>query len=1466
MSAGHVKGPPEVAGLKGEIHYDQPNDRIHHFTGKIRLVDPAGATVPCETNGPDGFSPVGPRNMVLRGCSLRNTKWILGLVVYTGKDTKVMRKSGGARSKMSQVEKTMNTCIRIVFAAQVVLCTVTTIAEHIWYKAHSDDFDYIVRDTADLWVPDWLGNWFTFLLLFNNFIPISLYVTVEMVNLLQATLINRDIQMYCSETNTAARARTSNLNQDLGQIEYIFSDKTGTLTRNVMEFRQASINSRVYGTFVPEATLDDEQRQTKRNPQRGDDDLEAGVVGVDGHGLAVPGYPKSSLPCPSLTMNSNPTARPGLVSKLTRRQAEAGPGTGVGSEGADPSGGTGPGTPPMGFKDPHLRAMLLESGHSKGYGEEWDPNGLAPHLPNTELPMRVCEKETTSEFIVSRAELAALEAYFTLMAVCHTVVPEEDPNAEAGAPAIYQAESPDEAALAQASRDMGFEFLLRNADSIVMRRNFANADPIDYTFHILGTHEFNSTRKRMSVVTRRPDGRIFLMTKGADNVILERSNATTQYKNTLDAHLTEFAETGLRTLVLAQREFPPQEYDQWRQDYTAASLSLVNREEALAQVAEKYEVNLSVLGATAIEDRLQEGVPGTIRDLRRAGIKTWVLTGDKVETAINIGFSCRLLDPAMELIQITSEDQLFLRNQLFGLRDKFAPFLADPHGYFRRFLMTAGRTVRRIRSHRSLHMSPDRRSDTASSDSVAPNHLRQVAAQHSSSSAPAAGTSGAGIAQTNIAIIITGPALNFILGVPDLEKALLTVARCCKSVVACRVSPAQKAAIVRMVRNGISPKPLTLAIGDGANDVGMIQRAEVGVGISGKEGLQAANAADFSIAQFRFLKRLLLVHGRWDYRRMTKVVLYSFYKNVVITLTLFFFNALTGFSGTSFYESLIYSGYNFVLGLPIIAIGIVDRDISENTALDHPSVYAVGMRYLDLNIKKMLAWIGTAVVHASIIFWIPYGSYGLEGHKGTIWDGTNGHEDGLEVLGMTTFTCLVWAMQLTVSQQTWTWTWLNVFFLALSMGIWYLFIIGYSFMHSFSPEFYGVTVTMFKRPAHWLLIILVLGTMCFWDFCVEHIRSQFFATPIDAARERDKGLFIPDYFAGTGKHKPQTSYLEAWARTSSLQSNAAAPGTPAPLSIGSGSGVLGAAIPPGQSARLSVNLRRKSLARGRSGINWGDELTDDERFRAGALAANAAMQNSRFRGDLDSPGPLAGFPTSPLTGALRAAAASSSADENPSPNAAFGSKNELGVRHGTTPALEPTEIASIPSAVPTTYPAEVELQTTFSGLSANTRTLLAQNTTTTTNSMRNYISRVSSDGSDTSSPLPSPSAFSTGQPDPHKSAPLHSTSSPVTNIQTSLIPNAVYEHSGRARHRSSSASHIDMLPAVPASAVGWDGSVYVPSQAIITETDRDSREALGIVKPREVVRSFAYSHASRRTMGESRFSKDPYEHMAYRRY
>jgi phospholipid-transporting ATPase len=946
----------QASKLIGSMEYESPNDRIHSFSGKMKLEGVAN------TEGEvGGYFPVGARNLILRGCMVRNTKWLVGMVVYTGSQTKVMKKAGGARSKLSLIEHTMNSCILVILGVQFILAVLNVIAYALWSAKVDGQQPYLLLSDNALILPEWLGNYVSFTILYNNFIPISLYVTVEIVNIFQSLYVNVDLDMFDPESNTPARARTSNLNTDLGQIEYVFSDKTGTLTRNVMEFKQFSVAGKTFGTFVQESEKE----------------------AID-----------------------HETAAAAAVAKKT-----------------------GPKT--SGFVDPAVIRVMRNSHLPLGFGAEWRKTGEIDASDVEESLAKYSDQVELGDF--TPKEVVALESFFACMAVCHTVVAEEDEN---GGVPIFQAESPDEQALALAARDMGFSFVQRNADNIVVERTNASGTK-KLTYHVFGTHEFNSTRKRMAVVVKAPDGRYLLMCKGADNVIFDRSIVEDSRK-VLMRQLSELATTGLRTLVLSQRELTVSEFEEWRTEYKNASVSIVDRDAKLADVAEKYETGLSVLGASAIEDRLQDGVPDCIADIRRAGIKVWVLTGDKVETAINIGYAAKLLDKSMEIIKVEAEEDGEIQTILSAHSKRF--------------------------------------------------HLDDIN-DH--------------VVVQNVALVITGPALTHILGKIELEHSLLKIASHCKSVIACRTSPSQKALIVSMVRKSYKVRPMTLAIGDGANDVGMIQTAEVGVGISGKEGLQAANAADFSIAQFRFLRNLLLLHGRWDYRRLSKVVLYSFYKNVVITLAIFYYCALTGFSGTSFFESIVYSSYNIELALPIIGIGIFDRDIKKETVLRHPSVYAVGRQKKDINVKKMLEWVLLGVAHSVITFWIPYGAFApVE----STWDSKTGQGDGIAVYGTVIFCCLFWSMQLVVSELTLTWTIVSHILLWLSIALWYLIFGLYQWWFSFSPEFYGVADAFLSRGTGWLALFLTLGAMLFFDLTMEYIRNTFFPSSTDIQREIDAGF------------------------------------------------------------------------------------------------------------------------------------------------------------------------------------------------------------------------------------------------------------------------------------------------------------------------------------------------------------------------
>ena len=332
---------------------------------------------------------------------------------------------------------------------------------------------------------------------------------------------------------------------------------------------------------------------------------------------------------------------------------------------------------------------------------------------------------------------------------------------------------------------------------------FVNIQGASKEFEILNVCEFNSTRKRMSTVVRTPEGQIKLYCKGADTVILERLAKNQPYVEKTLSHLEDYATEGLRTLCLASRTISEAEYKEWSVIYDTAAATINGRGEALDKAAEIIEKDMFLLGATAIEDKLQEGVPDTIHTLQMAGIKVWVLTGDRQETAIKIGLSCRLISESMNLVIVNEETAM-------GTKE----FIT--------------KRLNAITSQRKTGELED------------------------------------------LALVIDRKSLTYALE-KDISKTFLELAIMCKAVICCRVSPLQKALVVKLVKK--NQKSILLAIGDGANDVSMIQAAHVGVGISGVEGLQAARSSDVAISQFRYLKKLLLVHGAWSYRRLSKLIL-----------------------------------------------------------------------------------------------------------------------------------------------------------------------------------------------------------------------------------------------------------------------------------------------------------------------------------------------------------------------------------------------------------------------------------------------------------------------------------------------------------------------------------------------------------------------------------------------------------------
>jgi phospholipid-translocating ATPase len=690
---------------------------------------------PSNPDGPtkDMAEPININNLLLRGCSLKNTEWVLGIVVFTGQETKIMLNSGITPSKRARLARNLNWNVIYNFIILFFMCLISGIVQGVTWSQGTNSEAYFEfgsiggRPSLDGFITFWSA-----VVLFQNLVPISLYITLEIVRLLQAFFIFSDTYMYYEKLDYPCTPKSWNISDDLGQIEYIFSDKTGTLTQNVMEFKKCTINGVAYGEAYTEAEAGLHRRQG---------------IDVEEEGARV-------------------------RAQIAEARVEM-------------------------LKQ--LRAM-----HDNPYLRDEELTFVAPNF--------VADLSGSS----GEGQMKANEHFMIALALCHTVITERTPG---DPPRIeFKAQSPDEAALVATARDCGFTVLGRSNDDIHL-----NIMGEDRTYRILNTLEFNSTRKRMSAIVRMPDGTIKLFCKGADSMIYSRLLPKQQQalrKSTAE-HLEMFAREGLRTLCIAERDLDEQEYEEWSREHDLAAQALQDREEKLEETADRIERDLILLGGTAIEDRLQDGVPDTIALLGDAGIKLWVLTGDKVETAINIGFSCNLLSNEMDLIVFDQQD---------GDLEAAAASLGR---HLQTFNMTG--SDEELAAARLNHEPPE------------PTH----------------------------AVVIDGETLKLVLH-DNLRQKFLLLCKQCRSVLCCRVSPSQKAAVVQLVKAGLDV--MALSIGDGANDVAMIQEADVGVGIAGEEGRQAVMSADYAIGQFRFLQRLVLVHGRWSYRRLAECIANFFYK------------------------------------------------------------------------------------------------------------------------------------------------------------------------------------------------------------------------------------------------------------------------------------------------------------------------------------------------------------------------------------------------------------------------------------------------------------------------------------------------------------------------------------------------------------------------------------------------------------
>ncbi|KAK9533376.1 hypothetical protein VZT92_008498 [Zoarces viviparus] len=970
------------------VECEKPNNDLGRFRGYME--HPGGVRVGLH-NG----------NLLLRSCTIRNTETVVGMVVYAGHETKAMMNNSGPRYKRSQLEKRLNTDVLWCVLLLIIMCLTAAVGHGLWLKNLKDPVFQVDTDTS----PALAGFYvfWTMIIVLQVLIPISLYVSIEIVKLGQIYFIHHDLALYNEQLDCRIQCRALNITEDLGQIQYLFSDKTGTLTENKMVFRRCSI----YGVEYPheENARRLEVYEAEKMEAAGRSvTLKSGCSGrsLSGRSLSckhssvslhtLTGEEEDEEDQPSNHIQHRTSAfcsrvtkevvpDPELVRKLnwfcSPRLALS-----------DGSSGT-----PSSLELTYIMDFFLALAICNSVVVS-SPSQPRHVVPETRTPLKSLEEIKLVFQRLGFSPLSALSSLsppqikgsprsftsrlfargktdtFTFSTATNSTTDGSEPGqesnqetsnlrrevhsssrVESGGDAeqmedretddyiegtrtnpegarqevedltgdvdceratddelLYEAESPDEAALVHAAHAYRCTLRGRSAESLLVDLPGIGSLAVQL-LHIL---PFDSNRKKMSVVVRHPlTGQVVVYTKGADSVIMDLTETPkgseqareiySRIREQTQNHLDGYAREGLRTLCIAKKVLEEEEYEVWLKGQLLAESSIEDREELLLEAAQRLETNLTLLGTTGIVDRLQEEVPDTIEALQRAGIKVWILTGDKKETAINIAYACKLLCPNDQLLTASC-----------GSKDACAALLEE------------------------LKLEVQRGVDG----------LTGVTAAGDPGESSSGGVGG-------FVLVLDGRTLDWALQ-EEPRSDFLELSRRCKAVICCRSTPLQKSKVVRLIRDQLGV--MTLAVGDGANDVSMIQVADVGVGICGQEGMQAVMSSDFAVSRFKHLRKLLLVHGHWCYSRLANMILYFIYKNVMYVNLLFWYQFFCGFSGSVMTNAWVLILFNLIFtSVPPLIYGVLDRDTAAHTLMELPELYRE---------------VQTSEVYAPYMFWI----------------------------------------------------------------------------------------------------------------------------------------------------------------------------------------------------------------------------------------------------------------------------------------------------------------------------------------------------------------------------------------------------------------------------------------------------------------------------------------------------------------
>ena len=765
-----------IVNINGYIEYEPPSKLIYNFQGLLKYQSEQGI---------NQQEPLNLENTMWASTVVASQK-IIGIVIYTGKETRAQMNSSIPKYKLGILDQELNRTniylFFIMFGLSLILIFLKGFYIFIFIK---------------------------YIILFCAIIPIALRVNLDVSKTWFSYVISKDKDI------PDTIARNSTIPEELGRISYIFSDKTGTLTKNEMIFKNIAMESEVFGA------------------------------------------------------DNFQDLRDILLDECNRYDA-----------------------PLLDVVNSKENNIINDTDNDLDIINQEKDN-----IINTGINMTFSNKSSKKK---RRERSKIIRDLITSMVLCNNVTPTDNG---------YQASSPDEIALVKFASSLNMVLTHRTDKTIELTDAANNVEKFD----ILANFPFSSETKRMGIILKsKKYGHIIYYLKGAENVMTKFVKK--EYIGFINENAENLAVKGLRTLVLTQKIIPQNEYEKWEIEYLEACASMDKRNEKMAEVVAKLENNLDFLCVTGVEDLLQDEVAMIIENMRSAGMKVWMLTGDKVETATCISISAGIKDKKQKIYTIKYNDLL----DDINLND----FKTNDREENERLTLAKVDNLKKLFIEYNTKIQTD-------------PHL----------------------------FIIDGDSLD--LALKHLEKEFFETAMQALSVVCCRCSPTQKRIIVKTIKK--YTKARTAAVGDGGNDVAMIQEADVGIGIVGKEGLQASLAADYSIKEFKSLNILLLWWGRLAYKNTSTVANFVIHRGLIISFNQLIFSLLFYYNAVPLYNGMLSLGYSTIFtALPSITI-LLDQDVKQDSVLKFPNLYKVLLKGRELNLKSFLWWVFKSIFQSSII-------------------------------------------------------------------------------------------------------------------------------------------------------------------------------------------------------------------------------------------------------------------------------------------------------------------------------------------------------------------------------------------------------------------------------------------------------------------------------------------------------------------